>query len=65
MELIRGEKEENLLLEQKKILMKTRRRRLKQRKYQVYKRIKAIVALEESLIKGLIDLFADTAAILN
>ena len=35
----RGEKEEDLFLEQKKMLMKTRKRRLKQRKYQVYKRI--------------------------
>ena len=40
MELIRGEKKKDLFLEQKKILMKTLRRRLKQRKYQVYKRIK-------------------------
>ena len=41
----RGEKEEDLFLEQKKMLMKTRKRRLKQRKYQVYKK---------NLIKGTI-----------
>ena len=66
MELIRGEKEEDLLLEQKKILTKTLRRTLKQRKYQVYIReSRAIITLEENLIKGSIDPFADTAAILN
>ena len=39
MEMIEREQEEDLFLEQKKILMKTLERRLKQRKYQVYKRI--------------------------
>ena len=44
-EMKREEKEEDLFLEQKKMLMKTRKRRLKQRKYQVYKK---------NLIKGTI-----------
>ena len=38
-EMKRGAKEEDLFLEQKKMLMKTRKKRLKQRNYQVYKRM--------------------------